>query len=79
MDPQLYPQAFTILGELRRGTVLTATLAARMMGIWRLGARIWDLRQLGWPIKTRLVVSGHKRFAEYRLDVGARRKVLTPR
>ncbi len=79
MDPQLYPQAFTILGELRRGAVLTATLAARVMGIWRLGARVHELRRLGWPVKTRLVVRGAKRYAEYRLDLNARRKALTPR
>ena len=38
-----------------------------MYGCLRLGARIYDLRQDGLPVKTEIKRNGRKRFAEYSL------------
>lgn len=43
-------------------------LALRMYGCFRLGARIWDLRHLGVPIRSELVTDGDTRYAKYSLE-----------
>lgn len=58
-----------VLNYLTRGTTLTQIEAAELFGIWRLGARIWDLRRAGHDIKTFTVTAGNKRFAEYQLNM----------
>lgn len=53
--------------QLDAGRRLTPLDALRECGIMRLGARVWDLRQGGYPVEERLVeVGGGKRVAEYR-------------
>ena len=67
MIPPLSPQNEVVLAHLRAGRPLTQAVAARLMGIWRLGARIWELREAGWPVETKMVGTGQKWYAEYRL------------
>lgn len=49
------------------GKPVTPMVALRRWGIFRLGARIYDLKEDGHKIKTRLVERGGARVAEYRL------------
>jgi hypothetical protein len=58
-----------VLNYLTMGTTLTQIEAAELFGIWRLGARIWDLRRAGHDIKTFTVTAGNKRFAQYKLNM----------
>jgi hypothetical protein len=56
-----------ILAYLRSGNLLTQYEALRIFGCLRLGARIWDLRRLGYPIGSKLV-NGKKHYAIYWLE-----------
>jgi len=60
-------QASEILKALKRGRKLTPLAALNEFGTLRLGARILDLRQSGYDIKTRMVRKGRSRVAEYSL------------
>ncbi len=44
-----------VLEQMLAGRRLTPLQALRRRGIMRLGARIWDLRQLGYRIKTKFI------------------------
>ncbi len=64
-----------VLGTLRSGIRLTPLVATQDMGIMRLGARIYDLRQEGWDIQTRIVTVRNRfgeqcRVAEYYMELG---------
>ena len=54
-----------ILAELKRGRSLTPIDALKRFGCFRLGARIFDLKQDGHPITTTMVEERGKRFARY--------------
>ena len=56
-----------VLDYLLTGTPITATYAARFMGIYRLAARIYDLRRNGHRIESTTIQKGSKHFAIYRL------------
>ena len=56
----------TILKALKKGT-LTQGQAAYRYNVWRLAARICDLRYAGNEIETEWIQNGTKRFARYRL------------
>lgn len=57
-----------ILEHLKQGHSITPLAALDLWGCFRLGARIWDLRDRGYEIETEILetVSG-KRIAQYRL------------
>ena len=55
-----------ILRHLESGLPLTALLALKLFGCFRLSARIYDLKKRGMDIKSELVYKDGKRFAEYR-------------
>lgn len=62
-------QCKRVLAHLQSGKTLTARQASRYMDIDRLGARIFNLRSLGWKIKTELVLlPSKKRIAIYSLE-----------
>lgn len=62
-------QAQRILEDLQRGDSITPLEALSRYGCMRLGARIFELRQLGYPIVSRLVkTSAGKHVSEYRLE-----------
>lgn len=54
-----------ILRYLLNGNSLTPLDALNLFGCFRLGARIWELRNEGYPVKMRLIEQSGKRFAEY--------------
>lgn len=60
-------QSTRILAHLKSGRPLTPLQALRLGMGMRLGARIHQLREAGYPIKTTLVRRGGARVAEYRL------------
>lgn len=61
--------AESILADLKRGKKITPIDALEDYGCFRLGARIWDLKHKGHPIKTEIVEdrSKGKRYARYSL------------
>ena len=66
-DANATGQTARILEALRRGDTLTALDALDRFGCFRLGARIWDLKQAGHVIVTEWESDGRKRWARYRL------------
>lgn len=60
-------QSTRILAHLKSGRPLTPLQALKLGMGMRLGARIHQLREAGYPIKTTLVRRGGARVAEYRL------------
>ena len=61
-------QTQQILEYLQRGNSITPIDALNLFGSFRLGARIKDLRNMKYPIKSKLVTNGRKKWAEYWLD-----------
>lgn len=63
-------QTALILAYLGQGKAITPLEALAKFNCLRLSARIWDLRDKGYDIKTRMVTTGNnKQIAEYYLDV----------
>lgn len=65
-------QTERVLQYLKDFGSITPLQALSDLGVMRLGARIWDLRQEGYPITRRMVGSKNRygeavSFAEYRL------------
>ncbi len=58
-----------ILESLKRGEKLTQLEALAKFGCFRLGARIWDLRQEGYDIESRNIkLPNGKRITQYSLN-----------
>lgn len=57
-----------VLNHLRNKGPLDPLTALRLYGIFRLGARCWDLKKSGESIVTTLVTKNGKRYAEYSLE-----------
>lgn len=65
-------QAALILAALQRGQKLTPMDALQQFGCFRLGARIYELKQEGHPIAKRMVETpSGAHVAEYRLEAKA--------
>jgi hypothetical protein len=65
-------QRDAILADLQSGLLLTHLEALRRYGCSRLAARVWELREQGWPIEstqeTMPTAHGHQaRVAVYRM------------
>lgn len=60
-------QARIVKNHLLRGMTITQPEASRLYGIWRLGARIWDLRRNGMCISTTYIQYGRRRIGQYKL------------
>ncbi len=59
-------QCQAILKHLHRSNrPLTAAVAMRKLGIYRLAARIYDLRRRGIAVRSRLVQHGGRKWAAY--------------
>lgn len=56
-----------ILKHLQEGKSLTPIDALNQFGCFRLSARIKDLKQDGYEIKTDIIDNGEKRYASYKL------------
>ena len=61
-------QQWRILDHLIRNRTISPLEALEMYGCYRLGARIYDLRQAGIKIKTIRKQNDEKSWAEYRLE-----------
>jgi hypothetical protein len=57
-----------ILEHLQSGKSITPIDALNMFGCFRLGARIYDLKQQGYDIQTKIINNANKSFAEYSLN-----------
>jgi len=60
-------QTAQILRHLEERGTITPMDALTDYGCFRLGARIYELRQRGYDIETEMVSSGGKRYARYRI------------
>lgn len=60
-------QTERILEYLQTGKELTSLEALRLFGCFRLSARIFDLREMGYEIEGNKVSNGKKTFESYRL------------
>lgn len=58
-------QSQEILAYLQSGRSLTPLEALDKFGCFRLGARVWDLEQKGYKIKTEFITENGKTFARY--------------
>jgi hypothetical protein len=67
METQTQKEA--ILRHLQSGRTITPLEALNLYGCFRLGARIWELRDEGYKIKSENVKQGKKTFASYELIV----------
>lgn len=66
-------QCEMIIKYLRQHRTITPIQAEDNFGIMRLGARIWDLRDIGYPIITETVKAKNRYgkkiiYAKYRLE-----------
>jgi hypothetical protein len=67
--PRLGRQSREILARLLNGDRLTSKDAALEMSCWRLAARCFDLRSLGWNVRaTTIHTEDGTRFAEYSIN-----------
>jgi helix-turn-helix protein len=65
-------QADQILQHLRSGKHITPLEALNRFGCFRLGARIYDLKEAGHAIESRMVtLASGKKVASYHLASGA--------
>ena len=62
-------QKLQILNHLKNNKSITPLEALADYDCMRLGARCFELRKLGYPIRTVMVERNGKRFAEYVLDL----------
>ncbi len=56
-------QCRTVLQHMEKHHVISQKIAADLYGIQRLGARIYDLKQLGYPIEGRMI-TGLNRYGD---------------
>lgn len=56
-------QTERVLEYLRKNYAITAKQAMDELGIYRLGARMWDLKQQGYPVQSCFVIVKN-RFGE---------------
>lgn len=61
-------QSRAILSYLESGRGLTSLDAIRLFRCTRLGARIYDLRKMGYAITGRRISKGGKRFVRYFME-----------
>lgn len=67
-------QNIRLLKYMKKNGSLTQAEAAEKLGIWRLGARIYDLKRMGYPVKSEMVRDYNRygtpiRYARYSLEV----------
>lgn len=67
-------QAEKILNYLQSGGALTSMDALRIFGTFRLGARIYELRQQGYKIDEKTIKQNNKHFAMYYISDAEKRE-----
>ena len=60
-------QTERIFEHMKSGRAISPLEALNRYGCFRLGARIHDIKKLGWFVKTETVYSDGKHFASYSL------------
>ena len=60
-------QTKTILKYLQEGNTISPLEALEKFGCFRLGARIWELKDQGFNIQPTMVKNNGKHFASYKL------------
>jgi hypothetical protein len=60
-------QETMILEYLKAGNTITPLDALRLFNTMRLGARCYDLKRQGYPVKSRMIKNNGKHYAEYYL------------
>ncbi len=68
MGTQTKSQKAIIREYLEAGNSITQLEALRLFGCFRLGARIWNLKQEGVLIKKEMIEKGGKWFARYSIE-----------
>ena len=61
-------QCKLIAKHLNNGYTLTQLEALRLFSCMRLASRVNDLRNLGMPIRTKIIRKGDKRYAQYSIE-----------
>lgn len=61
-------QCGAILEYLQSGNTITPMEALNFFGCSRLSARIWNLKEAGYKIKTKIIGKNGKHFAEYYME-----------
>ena len=69
MKPNYNSQEGMILKHLKTNPDITPLQALNLYGVFRLGARIFDLKAKGYPIKREWVHNNGKKWASYRLEI----------
>ena len=67
--PRLGQQATEILQAMLEGRAVTPMDALREFHSWRLAARVRDLKENGWNVRSRRVNDGERTFAEYHIPL----------
>lgn len=67
MDNHTTSQTAAIKAHLESGKAITPIDALNEYGCFRLGARIYDLKDAGMDIITEMVQQGRKRYASYKI------------
>jgi hypothetical protein len=62
-------QTQKILDRLKEGKSITPLEALQDYGCFRLGARIWELKKMGYNVRSEIVTENDKSFAKYSLEV----------
>jgi hypothetical protein len=68
--PRLGRQSREILARLLNGDRLTSRDAALEMSVWRLAARVKDLRLAGWNVVSERVSDNERTYAQYHIPLG---------
>ncbi len=58
-------QTKQILDYMLAGNNISPIQALNMFGSFRLGARCYDIKKLGYPLESKMVVKGKKKWKEY--------------
>lgn len=58
---------------MAQGKSITPLEALRRFNCLRLGARCWDLKKAGWPVKSTRVDVGGKKVASYSFETRGKR------
>ena len=61
-------QCETLLKYMQTGRSISSLVALDKFGVFRLAARVHQLKQRGFRIETRFIKVGEQKFAAYRLD-----------
>ena len=61
-------QSQAILSHMKAGKAITPIDALNHYGCFRLGARIYELKEQGHPIRTEIISYAGKRFASYTIE-----------